>query len=187
MAILDIRGTHGSGKSWVVHSLLKPHTREAIKEDGIQLGYWLKELDTVVVGKYETDCGGCDGIKTADEVVRRVRKFASDPRFRNVVLEGILVSHSFKRYSQLALEIPDYKFLFLDTPLDVCISRVRSRRQAGGNSKPLDPKHLTKDWHAIWERIRVKCLEAGHYAGVLNHKNPMPVVLSLLRGSHGNI
>ena len=25
MAILDIRGTHGSGKSWVVHELLRRH------------------------------------------------------------------------------------------------------------------------------------------------------------------
>lgn len=182
MAVHDIRGTHGSGKSWVAHHLLQvfPH-RPILSEEEVHLGYEVPELSTAVVGKYKTTCGGCDGVGSGDEVVRRVKLFSQE--YRHVLLEGILVAHTFGRYSALATDLKEYgyHFLFLDTPLAVCIHRVERRRKEKGNEKPLNPKNLINDWHCIWEKVRAKCTEAGHSVHVVDWRNPFPAVLELLR------
>jgi predicted kinase len=175
MSILNIRGTHGAGKSFIVHQLLKaPH--EAIGD----FGYHIPQYDCGVVGKYSTTCGGTDGIKTADEVVQRVRLFANT--FRHVVFEGIIVSHTFQRYSELAkeLEDKDFWFLFLNTPLEVCLERVKARRLERGNEKPLNPSNLVKDHHVIWNKVRKRCLEHHHQVKVLDWEDPLPQVIELL-------
>ncbi|MCK9568815.1 hypothetical protein M0R72_07740 [Candidatus Pacearchaeota archaeon] len=178
MAVLDIRGTHGSGKSWVVHQLLHTYSNQEIIEGGKPIGIYLPKVDAAVVGLYNRTCGGCDGISTADEVVRRVRLFAK--KYRWVILEGILVAHTFQRYSLLAKEIPNYTFAFLDTPMNVCVKRVRERRLAKGNTKPLNLKNICKDWHSIWERVRSGCKSSGHNILVLNWKDPLPQIIKTL-------
>lgn len=184
MAILDVRGTHGSGKSSIVHSLLKTYEHEPILSDEDKiLGYYIPELDCAIVGRYSNQCGGCDGIKSAKEVCDRVVEFSS--KYKNVILEGILVSHTFSRYNELAVQLEDknYKFLFLDTPLETCIDRVKKRRELKGNTKELNPKNITKDWHNIWLKVRSKMVESGRTVVVLKHKNPLPKVLELLTES----
>lgn len=185
MSILDIRGTHGSGKSWLVHKLLETYDHDDIEgENGDLLGYLLTAVDTAVIGRYEQTCGGCDGIRTADEIVQRVKDFSA--HYRHVVLEGILVAHTFGRYHSLAMELADrdYRFLFLNTPMNVCISRVRARREQAGNPKKLDPTNLVRDWNCIWDRVRHKCLDAGHKVTVLDYRDPMPKVIEILSQGH---
>lgn len=177
--IFDIRGTHGSGKSWVVRQILDRLDAIPIVENGVHLGYHLPPVDAAVLGRYETECGGCDGIKTADEVVRRVRVFHG--RYRHVLLEGILVSHTFKRYAALAKELGNYTFFFLDTPLNSCVARVKHRRREAGNHKPLDPKNVVKDWHGVWERVRGQCVASGLRVEILDHSDPIPPLLERLK------
>jgi len=190
MAILDIRGTHGSGKSYVVHSLGRIYSTVvcgtskprivSIEEGGVLLGSHIPEIDCAVLGSYARVCGGCDGIKTADEVVRRVRMFAE--RYRNVVLEGILVAHTHSRYSKLATELrsKNYKFLFLNTPLETCIGRVRARRVQSGNEKELNTSNIVKDWwrilgndDSVYEQMKTD----GHYVKILDWEDPVPAFL----------
>lgn len=180
MAILDIRGTHGSGKSWIPHSLLKQYQHRVIEVEGKMEGYLINDLDCMIIGKYSTTCGGCDGVGSAEEVVRRVRKYSS--AHRNVLLEGILVAHTFSRYSGLAEELVEkrYRFLFLDTPLPTCIARVRARRIRSGNAKEFNPRNVINDWNNIWRKVRQKMIEARREVYVLNHKDPLPQVLSLM-------
>lgn len=174
MAVLDIRGTHGSGKSWIVHQLLEHHHVQPILEENKQIGYSLSDLDAAIVGRYKNVCGGCDGVGSADEIVRRVRLFNS--MYKCVIIEGILVSHTFRRYSSLAEEIGDYTFLFLNTPLRNCIARTRGRRRRAGNTKPLNPVNIVSNWYGVWQRVRTKCLEANHRVVILPWQDPMPVV-----------
>ena len=178
MAIFDLRGTHGSGKSFVVHQLLKMGNVPLVQY-GTQLGHYIPKLGCAVLGKYHNRCGGCDGINKAEEVVRRVRVLSQ--RYRNVLLEGILVSHTFARYSALASEISDYSFLFLDTPLDLCISRVKQRRAERGDTRPFDPKNVIKDHHNIWDTVRGKMVEAGHSVHVIHWKTSVFDVRRLLK------
>lgn len=184
MVVLDIRGTHGSGKSWIPHQLLKSNSFREIegfceyKKKDMVLGYHLPKYDLAIVGRYSTTCGGCDGVGQADEVCRRVRMFYDQYKF--VMLEGILVAHTFQRYSDLANELGDYRFFFLNTPMDVCIERTLKRRQEVGNTKPFNPKNLKHDWHQIWENVRAKMEEAGHDVTVLRWRNPMKAILETL-------
>lgn len=180
MPILDVRGTHGSGKSWVVHRLLGAQPHNDIEEGGQHLGYYLPGIDLAVVGRYSTKCGGCDGVGSADEVVRRVRRFARE--YRNVLLEGILVAHTFKRYSSLANELSPlpYHFCFLNTPLKTCLARVKARRLAKGDERPLKPDNVVGDWHNIWEGVRTKCVAAGHSVVILDYRDPLKNLLELL-------
>lgn len=181
MAVLDIRGTHGSGKSWLMHQLLAQYPNTPLLDkQGHHLGYRLPTLQAVILGKYATACGGCDGIKTADEVARRMKLFAK--QYPHVLLEGILVSHTFARYSALASELGDYRFLFLNTPMATCIARVRNRRQKEGNVKPFNTANLIKDWHQIWERTQAKCRAAGHTVIVLQWSEAFTQLLSILKG-----
>ena len=177
--ILNIRGTHGSGKSWLVHQLLSEGSEPIADDYGNCLGYELPWCNGSVVGRYTNVCGGCDGIKTADEVVARVKRFNQE--YEHVVFEGILVSHTFKRYSDLAKELDDYWFLFLDTPLEVCIARVEARRKARGCTKPLDPKNIIKDYHNVWERVQQKCRNSKYLVKVLNWQDPLLEVLEMLQ------
>ena len=180
MTILNIRSTHGGGKSWIVHQLLKEDHHEILDNSGRILGYCIPKYDLGVVGRYSNVCGGCDGIKTAAMVCDRVRDFANI--YRHVVFEGILVSHTFGRYRDLALELSahDFRFLFLNTPLAACISRVKQRRAEKGKTGPFDPKNVIKDYHNIWKKVRRKCQEAQLQVEVLDWEDPMAHVLSLL-------
>jgi len=62
------------------------------------------------------------------------------------------MSHTFGRYAMLdrdlAKEGTHCIWAFLDTPLDVCLARVTARREAKGNTKPLNPENTTSAWHA---------------------------------------
>jgi thymidylate kinase len=182
--IIDIRGTHGSGKSWVVHQLLNRFKGIPVPDHGKIIGYELPAVDGMVVGKYDSTCGGCDGIKTPEEVEDRVSTFRQF--YTHVILEGILVSHTYERYHKLAESFKllsgkdDYYFCFLDTPLELCIARVKARRFVQGNEKEFNPKNLIKDYDVIWNRVQKKCRDAGHNVVVLNHKDPIPQLLEML-------
>lgn len=194
--ILDIRGTHGSGKSHVMHTLLEGNTKRKkpitgfceYKQKEMTLGYDLGKYknrpSTAIIGRYETQCGGCDGVGSADEICRRVRLFVRDLQYDNVLLEGILVAHTFKRYSELAKELEaeghEYHFCFLSTPLATCITRVKQRRLKQGNTKPFNPKNCIHDYNQIWRRTRAKMKEAGHRVTELEWQDPLPQVMELL-------
>jgi hypothetical protein len=178
--IIDIRGTHGSGKSWIVHQLISLYgSKDILDLAGNPIGHNLSKCSTAIVGRYDRVCGGCDGIKTADEVCNLTRRFAR--QYSHVILEGILVAHTFKRYSNLANELGNYTFCFLDTPLKTCIQRVKQRRIDASNHKPFNNYWLKYDWHRIWGRFRNKFADAGHDVLTLDHKNPMPVILELMQ------
>jgi predicted ABC-type ATPase len=113
-----------------------------------------------IVGKYETPCGGCDGIKTQDLVEGRVRQWHAAGY--NVLFEGLLISDIYTRWAQLAKDVglSNMVFAFLDTPLDVCIERVKGRRTARGNDKPLNETGTRQKWDNA-RRVYAKFDNAG--------------------------
>jgi uridine kinase len=148
--IINIRGTNGSGKSHLIRSLMANYPSvvpigSAKKADGyLCTGNILPSMR--VVGAYTPSGGGCDGISIQEEICNRVREYS---KISDVVLfEGILISRTFERYLNLSKELlPNHTiFAFLDTPLDVCIERVKARRIAKGNEKPLNLRSLTDTW-----------------------------------------
>lgn len=187
MAIVNVRGTHGSGKSWLVHQLIAVGGGEPIVDPEVKgragvLGYHVPKYDLAAVGTYANVCGGCDAVKTMDEVVRRVRLFAA--QYRNVLFEGIIVSHTYTRFSALAHDLRaqghSVYWAFLNTPAKTCVARVRARRLAKGNRKPLDTKNIINDYNGIWGRCRKKALEDKHDVRVIDWHRPLQALVELL-------
>lgn len=184
--VLDIRGTHGSGKSFVPHQLLntqgyvvRPWVGHPLTYEGKPqiLGYYLPELNLTIIGKYETACGGCDGIKTQAEIKARVEEAS---KTGHVLLEGILVAHTFGPWEEFSRPWGDqWRFLFLDTPLSVCIDRVNSRRAAAGKEPLADPKNIVRD-HARINALAGQFHKAGRCAKYISHNYSIQMVLGVL-------
>jgi predicted kinase len=134
--IVQIRGTSGSGKTHTAYEVMKRlgHYGVAVTEvKGItDIGWQALGFNTVLIGKYDTACGGCDTIKTQDEICRRVILNVNEGR--NVVFEGLLISQIYERYAKLhnalVAQGHQYAFAYLDTPVEKCVAQVNSRRQA---------------------------------------------------------
>jgi len=166
--IIDIRGTNGSGKTYLVRELIERlgGKKSYYLEDDADriIGYTLQD-GTGLLGPYEKAVsGGCDQIRTMDQVCDLVRDMVDDGH-HTIILEGYIVSHTFSRWHAMAKEMKkrDYKwhFRFLETELEECIRRVKLRRAARGNTNPYDPKNLTRDWHRS-RKVVEQFLDAGH-------------------------
>lgn len=180
--VLDIRGTHGSGKSFIPLRLLEklryqPVIMEPLTYSGKEdvVAYYIPDHKLYILGRYETACGGCDGIKTQAEIKARAEYFRLKG---NVLLEGILVAHTFGPWSEFARGKP-WKFLFLDTPLDVCITRVNMRRAKAGKNPLADPRNIVRD-HARINSLQKKFEQAGHYSKYIDYKTAVSDVLEVL-------
>lgn len=190
--IIDIRGTHGSGKSYLVHNLLTKYGgwERTITEPKLGvIGHYLEAVDCGIVARYTESGGGCDGVKTQAEVVRRVRNF--DKEFSHVILEGILVGHTYQRYADLADEIgrDKYIFAFLPTPREECIRRVEERRlrrrakaksKPKGAPKPLNTYHLDNDYERCHKHLPAKFAAAGYQTLTLDWRDPVPQIVRIL-------
>ena len=150
--ILAIRGTNGSGKSTLMRQFMAQMKRTGrIAWDGRVSGYRFTyhERTVFVLGRYANDCGGLDSSFSykgaANDVCDAIRELAE---YGDVITEGVVAisSYGVKRMIQLAtnLAAQGHRLILatLDTPEEVCIERVKSRRAARGNVKPFNPENL---------------------------------------------
>jgi len=151
MTIVSIRGTHGSGKSTIVQRILGLYDHkdkwQPINPDkkGRVEGYLLQvapKQRLAIIGSYHTQCGGADGIQPYSLILDRIADYAK--HYEHVLLEGALVSSSYGSVGQLMSHYaPNAVFAFLDTPLELCLERIKQRRAAKGNFEPLNPHNTT--------------------------------------------
>lgn len=146
--IVNIRGTSGSGKSTVALEFLNKFANEELTgKDGKITGYRVNtekaglKYDLFILGRYTTQCGGLDmypNQATAGE--RAVKAWESGG---HVLAEGLLASAAGPKgtFPAAIQSTGAACFAVLDTPLDVCIERVRARRIAKGNEKPFNDKN----------------------------------------------
>lgn len=108
------------------------------------------------LGSYATDCGGCDTIPKVSIVAELLQEIMGSPGEGIVFYEGLMISHMIGTVGAAVRPYETRHIMgFLDTPLDVCIERVKARRLARGNDKPFDPKRtLTKDYVAVGQAKR---------------------------------
>jgi hypothetical protein len=161
--VINPRGTSGSGKTTIIRGIMEKATKKVALGDNPRKpeGYVLDlpgKHTTFVLGSYENTCGGCDTIKTQDEIVERVIRYAVGPEFAipsaptNVLFEGLLMSHTFARYAALDRLLNTKGvhciWAFLDTPLEVCLERVNQRRQERtAGAEPVNPHHTSEKWN----------------------------------------
>jgi hypothetical protein len=163
MAVIKIHGTSGAGKTTAVRDLMEfadqilpigPVKRpEAYKLIINQLS-----RPVFVLGPYENACGGMDCVTSVDDQIARIHKYAE---VGHVVYEGLLLS---TYYGRLGFAVErygkDHYWVFLDTPIDVCIERIKQRRKAAGNDKPLNEDNTRKRMKPI-AALRTKLLIKG--------------------------
>jgi thymidylate kinase len=144
--IIKLHGTSGAGKTTVARELMaldpKPKTihhpanRKPVAYE-VHLPGCNKAL--YILGPYTATCGGLDGISDVNDHIRLLNIYA---QLGHVFYEGLLGSEYYGRIGKVSEAYGDnHLFAFLDTPLQVCLDRVKARRLARGNQKPLDPSN----------------------------------------------
>lgn len=179
--IINIRGTSGSGKSTVIFDLMEQFGFHAMvprgtrKWEAVQIhAPW---GDVYAIGQYKTQCGGCDGVPTQDEVCRLVTKYSKKG---HVIFEGLIVTSCYLRYRILLPTLGDYRMCFLNTPLRTCISRIKKRRLKKGNTKPFNPENTEAKFYQTRRTIERAQKDGVDYY-ILDYKHATEEVICLLK------
>jgi hypothetical protein len=142
--IFNIRGSNGAGKSTLVRNVMAQFkTREPVFTPGrkqpLYYRLWVGERsgrpDLIVLGHYESECGGCDTIHSMDETYDLVHKAVAEAE--HVMFEGILISLTFGRNQELHDRYGHDGFMAitLDRTAQECVDAVDVRRAAKGKDK----------------------------------------------------
>ena len=128
--------------------------------------------DALVVGSYRTACGGLDAVPNfatmfaaLDGAVRICR---DHPRAEQqaIICEGVLASTVWKSWGEYADQSNsdgcdvDFAFCYLDTPLEVCLERIRKRQEAAGKVRDIKTELVADKVKAI-AATRQKAIDAG--------------------------
>lgn len=187
--IVNLRGTSGSGKSTVAFTMMKNLPTEPLNgSDGKVKGYRVDassegiEAPIYIIGKYTTACGGLDTVNTQlDAAERSVKAWELGG---HVLCEGLLCSAAGPK-GALTIGIHatgEAVFAILDTPVEVCLDRVRARRLARGDERPLNEKN-TRDKYTQTHST-AKALHALDYdVRAIDHTNAYQEVLEIFRSA----
>lgn len=184
--IIKLHGTSGSGKTTVARELMAAGIVGSIKGVNgkpecydVHIPGWKKVL--FVLGPYNATCGGLDGLSDVDDHIRLLHAAAERG---HVFYEGLLGSEYYGRIGKESERYAgDHIFAFLDTPIELCISRVKERRLARGNTKPLNEENTRGRVKKI-ERLKYRLdHEFGRRTVVIDHKAATQQVLDLFRSA----
>ena len=175
--IINIRGTNGSGKTYLVRGLIKRYHGKPLPDSKGKPAAYRLDGNIIVIGKYDVACGGADTLPKPDkrnsmDVVENAVRYYADLGY-HVIFEGLIVSSVWGRWEKLAADYPTI-FIFLDGTPEYFMKRVKSRN--GG--KPL--KNEDKGWEythlgSVWSRCQ------GHYKKAV--ANGMNVIQLKPRGA----
>jgi predicted kinase len=184
--IVSLRGTSGSGKSTVAFTLFKNFPREDIVDDqGKIKGYVVDassggiQAPIYVLGKYTTQCGGCDQIPTQQEAADRAVHYH---QAGHVLMEGLLASAAGPVGAVTATiqQTGEAVFAILDTPVDVCIERVKARRAARGDEREFNPKNTKDKWTQTMSTAKALHM-LGYDVRGIDHNNAYEEVMNIFR------
>lgn len=182
--IINIRGTHGSGKSSVIVDLMKRYEALKYKEDerGKILSYRFmlpgRRTPWFILGSYKTACGGCDGIQPYTRIWPLLTEHA---KIGHVLLEGAIVSSSYGTLgTQSEIYGDQFIFAFMDTPVEQCYTWIKKRREAKGQTKPFNPKNTKLKYDSVARSI-IKIRDVYKRPLVmLDHKDATSQVIGML-------
>lgn len=183
MTIVSLRGTHGSGKSSVVAKILSNFCRSPLPNPDKPKKPWgyyviLPTGTLFVVGSYTTACGGCDAIQPYSDIWPLIEEAADAGH--HVLFEGALVSSSYGNIGRSSEKYgDDVVFAFLDTPLATCLERIKTRRAANGNYKPLDPTNTEKKFNSVNKSIGKIKFDFGRRVAIIDHTQAVKQTLKL--------
>lgn len=159
MTILKIHGTSGAGKTTIVRNIMEHATQilpigKVKRPEAYKLTIPNQEVPLFVLGPYENTCGGMDGVAEVGDQIDLIHRYASQG---HVLYEGLLMSTYYGKIGQAMEQYgQDHIWAFLDTPEDLCIERIKARRLAAGNLKPLNETNTRmrmKPIRSLWNRL----------------------------------
>jgi hypothetical protein len=165
VTIIVMRGTSGSGKTYVAQQVIAALRARDGEPEVLPLGAKAKVGGyrwprVTVVGRYETACGGCDSMSwkgAADDIEALV--VAEVGAGRHVLLEGLMVATwGWERLLRMGAVAP-LQVVHLTTPLEDCLTAVGDRRAARAEAKgvettPLNPKNTTDKYYGLLTHTR---------------------------------
>lgn len=165
--IVNLRGTSGSGKTSAVKQLLEMYDSEEVKEGKKVVAHMLDTSfgSLIVIGKYTNVCGGCDTlpIPKSRELIKKYGKKV------HVLFEGLVMNNGYAINRDIMRSMNVfYAFAFLDTPLRTCISRIRKRRKAAGNTKELDVTNTVKMYYSNLKMLE-RCVRDDAHPVIIDH------------------
>ncbi len=178
--IINLRGTSGSGKSFIVRRVMELYasTHSSFASDLTEhllasldpkverrrqpLSYLCKadgHSSLFVPGHYETPCGGCDTITKPDDVYTLIHDAAGIGH--DVLFEGIMVQDDVNRAVALNKQ---HRMLVirLKTPMEICLASVQKRRDERGDTRPFKTKNTIdrdKRVRRSMDRLRLQGVE----------------------------
>lgn len=186
MTIVQIRGTSGSGKSTVMRGVMDSALWNSIIVPGRKKPLYYVSAEprmppTVILGHYESPCGGGDTVGSARAIYDLIIEIHTLlPDIRVILCEGLLLSEDVKWTTLLKSSGFDVRCLFLVTPVEQCIDWIKGRRKAAGNEKPLSESN-TRNRVGVIERARTKLEAAGVYCRRCSARQAPGIVLEWLR------
>lgn len=168
--VFNIRGTNGSGKTTMARAFLGPskvdlssYAAPTKKDPGRTLRYpgAVTSENDLLLGSYETACGGMDKHPAGKGFVvpQTAIRYALNnwPFLRSVICEGVLASGVYGSWHDFAMglqsEHNDFAFVYLHTPAEVCLERIRQRQREAGK-EPAAPG--TPDYDRMVENVTGK-------------------------------
>lgn len=168
--IINIRGTSGSGKSYLARQVMAAYyQKNAIHKEGRKQPLYYEMTNKgdgpplFVIGHYECACGGTDTISTGTEGIFNLVRDLSQKG--NVFFEGLLIGVEVTRTAKL-VECGEVHVIALDTPLQTCLDGINERRRARGKMEPVPPANTTSKHSQVvrtMERLRKEA------PGVITH------------------
>jgi adenylate kinase family enzyme len=182
--IIKIHGCSGAGKTTAARALLTNSIstqkcyNAARKVEAYKMEFLAVDSPVHLLGSYDNNCGGMDTVSSAQAAMDLVEKYS---KVGHVVHEGLLQSTYYGAMGTDSKRYGDrYIYAFLDTPIELCLERVVSRREAMGSTNKFNPQ-LTRDKHATIERLKKRLEPMGHIVATIYHDQPyLPQILDLL-------
>lgn len=184
--IIQIRGTSGSGKTTVMRTVMRGLVEDDSTLDQCfisnrkkPIAYRHRGTNTLILGHYESTCGGCDNVGSAAKVYDLIQSHYNSSY--NILCEGLLLSEDTKWTKSLFDTYGNgLQVYFLTTSLEDCLRRVRNRRLEAGNDKSLDPTNTTNRV-AVIERARKKLVEYGVWCRRVSSFQAPSIILNLIK------
>jgi hypothetical protein len=188
--IINVRGTHGSGKTTLVKRVRDSYTTVTPwMVDGRKrpFGYHLRS-DTLspltILGSYENATGGCDTISEIEVMFDAIKTLADGGQ--NVLFEGIVAQHSSGRLMDLH-KIHPVDVIVLQTTLEVAIESVKVRRaERGADVENFDPKNVIKEYKSVLSSTKT-LIGRGAVIHKLDREEGFQWVMSRLNTTPGEV
>ncbi len=162
--IINIRGTNGSGKTTLARRFISEHaavtpmvaypnpTKREPDRQSWATGTFsvLPGVGRVIcVGPYNTPTGGMDALPSFDVCQRSVE--AAARLADHVICEGVLASTVFGSWYDFfsGFNKGEVVVAYLDTPIEVCLARIRERQAAAGRVREIKEDQVRDKVRAI--------------------------------------